>query len=222
MTLIQSIKSVLPSECQIEESYGEVNVIVPKEKIIESISLCRDNKLLNFDILVDLCGIDYLHYGVGEWSTTTTTSTGYSRATSLKPDASKWPLPRIAVIYHLLSTRLNHRLRLKVFANTEIPEVPSICEVYSHANWYEREAFDLFGIVFTNHPDLRRILTDYGFKGFPFRKDFPISGNKEIRYDHGQGRCIYEDVSIEPRVTVPKVIRDDNRYLNENNTKNHE
>ena len=217
MSLLSILKSVLSENCQIEESFGEINVTIPKEHLLESLTLCRDHKKLNFDILIDLCGIDYLHYGVGEWSTTTTTSTGYSRATSLKPDATKWPLPRIAVIYHLLSTKLNQRVRLKVFANTEIPEIPSVCDIYCHANWYEREAYDLFGIVFTNHPDLRRILTDYGFKGFPFRKDFPISGNKELRYDHGEGRCVYEDVSIEHRVTVPKVIRDDNRYINKNN-----
>jgi NADH-quinone oxidoreductase subunit C len=120
---------------------------------------------------------------------------------------------RFAVVYHLLSVSLNHRIRLRVFTGPENPPVvPSIVEVWSSANWYEREAFDLFGIVFHGHPDLRRILTDYGFIGHPFRKDFPLIGNVEVRYDPEISRVTYQPVSIEPRVLVPKVIRDDNRY----------
>lgn len=213
MTFVDDLQKILPESCQIESSFGEVNVITPADQLLFVMKSCKEHKDLQFDILIDLCGVDYLHYGLSEWKTTSTTSSGYSRATSNEPLSSKWPLPRIAVVYHLLSTTLNQRLRVKVFASPQVPEVPTICDIYSHANWYEREAFDLFGIVFINHPDLRRILTDYGFKGFPFRKDFPVSGFKEIRYDHDQERCVYEDVNIEPRVTVPKVIRDDNRYV---------
>ena len=159
-----------------------------------------------------MCGIDYLSYGVGQWDTVSTTATGYSRATHNQPDASHWPLPRLAVVYHLLSTHLNQRVRLKAFIETDPPEIESVCGVYQHANWYEREAFDLFGIIFNGHPDLRRILTDYGFKGFPVRKDFPLSGHVEVRYDETEERCVYEPVSIDARVTVPKVVRDDSRY----------
>jgi NADH-quinone oxidoreductase subunit C len=121
--------------------------------------------------------------------------------------------PRFAVVYHLLSVRHNRRLRLRAWCETgEPPMLPSVNDVWSSANWFEREAFDLFGIVFREHPDLRRILTDYGFVGHPFRKDFPLIGNVEVRYDPGKGRVVYEPVAIEPRTLVPRVIREDNRY----------
>ena len=122
-----------------------------------------------------------------------------------------WDKPRFGVVYHLLSVAKNHRMRLKVYLGGE-PMLPSVMNVWASANWFEREAFDLFGIVFDGHPDLRRLLTDYGFVGHPFRKDFPLIGEVEMRYDAAQQRCIYEPVSITPRVLVPKVIRDDNRY----------
>ena len=121
--------------------------------------------------------------------------------------------PRFAVVYHLLSLKHNHRLRLRTFAEGEPPVMHSVTDIWSSANWYEREAFDLFGILFEGHPDLRRILTDYGFVGHPFRKDFPLIGNVEVRYDIEKGRVVYQPVSIEPRTLVPRVIRDDHRYL---------
>ncbi|MCW8839555.1 MAG: NADH-quinone oxidoreductase subunit C, partial [Gammaproteobacteria bacterium] len=149
----------------------------------------RDEASFHFEQLIDLCGVDYLDYGNGVWSG-----------------------PRFAVVYHLLSVKNNHRIRLRTFVGDEMPRVDSVLGIWNSADWYEREAFDLFGIVFEGHPDLRRILTDYGFIGHPFRKDFPLSGNVEMRYDPEQGRVIYQPVSIEPRMLVPRVIRDDNRY----------
>jgi len=211
--LLRILKTNLPKGCQFNTEHNQITVIVPSQSIIECCKILKKHAELKFDILIDLCGVDYLSYGVGEWDTVSTTATGYSRATNNKPDESKWPLPRLAVVYHLLSTHLNHRVRVKAFIESDPPEIESICSIYKHANWYEREAYDLFGIIFNNHPDLRRILTDYGFKGFPFRKDFPISGHVEVRYDETEKRCIYEPTSIDPRVTVPKVVRDDNRYL---------
>lgn len=169
---------------------------------------------LEFKLLLDLCGVDFLQYGESEWRTQETTLTGYSRGCHRMPNngglADK---PRFAVVYQLLSLTHNQRLRIKVFLPADQPEVLSVCRIWNSANWYEREAFDLFGILFVGHPDLRRLLTDYGFIGHPFRKDFPLIGEVEMRYDAQAQRCVYEPVSIQPRVTVPKVIRDDNRYL---------
>jgi NADH-quinone oxidoreductase subunit C len=187
----------------------ELSMVLSKENLKEVCLKLRDDNSLKFEQLMDLCGVDYLSYGLTEWATEEATSQGFSRArdniipgqTKLKPKA------RFAVVYHLLSITHNHRLRLKVFLSEEDIIIPSVTEIWASANWYEREAFDLFGILFAGHPDLRRILTDYGFIGHPFRKDFPLSGNVEVRYDASQGRVIYEPVSIEPRVLVPKVIR---------------
>jgi len=162
-----------------------------------------------------LCGIDYLTYGEADWETHDATSTGFERA--VETDAERirsWDKPRFAAVVHFLSVTLNHRIRLRVFADDdEFPVVPSITPLWPSANWFEREAFDLFGITFEGHPDLRRILTDYGFVGHPFRKDFPLIGNVELRYDATEHRCVYEEVSIQPRILVPKVIRDDARTL---------
>ena len=146
----------------------------------------RDAPGLRFDTLVDLCGVDYSLHGEGAWSGA-----------------------RFAVVYHLLSVELNQRLRLRIFASDDdLPVLESVTGVWPGANWYEREAFDFFGVVFTGHPDLRRILTDYGFVGHPFRKDFPLSGNVEMRYDPDQQRVIYQPVTIEPREIVPRVLRE--------------
>lgn len=210
--LIKSLKESLPDACQISLDNGDASVIIPPNLIKEACKILKNDPKLKFDILIDLCGVDYLAYGTSEWDTVSTTSTGYSRATKKQPNEQSWPMPRIAVVYHFLSTHLNQRVRIKSFIENDPPEIDSISSIYQHANWYEREAFDLFGIIFINHPDLRRILTDYGFKGFPFRKDFPLSGEVELRYDENNKRCVYEPVSIDPRVTVPKVIRNDNRY----------
>ena len=166
---------------------NEVTVVVAQERLLGALRVLRDRPELRFEILVDLCGVDYSTYGGG-------THDG----------------PRFAVVYHLLSLANNQRVRVRCFAPDDaFPVVPSAVEVWPNANWFEREAFDLFGIMFPGHPDLRRILTDYGFIGHPFRKDFPISGYVEMRYDPEQGRVIYQPVTIEPREIVPRVIRED-------------
>jgi NADH-quinone oxidoreductase subunit C len=169
--------------------FGELTVELPREHLHSVCAALRDEDAFHFEQLIDLCGVDYLDYGNGVW-------TG----------------PRFAVVYHLLSIKHNHRIRLRTFADNQMPRVDSVIDIWNSADWYEREAFDLFGIVFDGHPDLRRILTDYGFIGHPFRKDFPLSGNVEMRYDPEQKRVIYQPVSIEPRMLIPRVIRDDNRY----------
>jgi len=161
-----------------------------------------------------------LTYGESEWQTRTATDSGFSRGVErevILPDAdTQYDPKRFAVVYQLLSVSNNFRLRLRVYAGSDNPPVvPSVVDVWSAANWFEREAFDLFGILFTGHPDLRRILTDYGFIGHPFRKDFPLSGNVEVHYDEEQGRVVYRPVNIEPRTLVPRTIRDDNRYVPE-------
>jgi NADH-quinone oxidoreductase subunit C len=175
--------------------------------------LLRDDKDLRFTTLVDICVVDYSDYGVSYWRQGKEAASGYARATVSQGDASEstWERERFCAVYHLLSLHLNKRIRLKVY----IPEgasVPSVTSVWPSANWYEREAYDLFGVVFSGHPNLSRLLTDYGFKGHPFRKDFPLIGEVEMRYDAEQEACIYEPVSIQPRILVPKVIRTDSRY----------
>jgi len=174
--------------------------------------LLRDDPEFAFEQLSDLCGVDYAAYGDVEWETTSSTRTGFSRGVS--SDARQGPAPagpRFAVVYHLLSLRRNRRLRLRCPLAEEPPRVGSVTPVWSSANWYEREAFDLFGILFEGHPDLRRLLTDYGFRGHPFRKDFPLVGHVEVRYDPDRGRVVQEPVTIENRVLVPRVIRDEGR-----------
>jgi NADH-quinone oxidoreductase subunit C len=202
---------------------GELTYQVGAGDLIEVCRKLRDEKDLGFEILIDVCGVDYLGYGRDEWHTEEASGTGFSRGVERDPQAptarlgpveAEYTAPgRFAVVYHLLSIAHNRRLRLKVFCdNDERPIVPSVCEIWASADWFEREAFDLFGILFRGHPDLRRILTDYGFIGHPFRKDFPLIGNVEMRYDPEKGRVVYEPVQIEPRTLVPKVIRDDARY----------
>ena len=173
----------------------------------------RDSADLDFQLLMDVTAVDYLQFGCDEWQTLSATHSGFSRGRVAHPSHVPAGEARFAVIYQLLSISQNQRLRLRVpCAASEEPLVDSVIEVWASANWFEREVFDLFGIVFRGHPDLRRILTDYGFIGHPFRKDFPLSGNVEVRYDADKKRVIYQPVTIEPRVLVPKVIRDDNRY----------
>jgi NADH-quinone oxidoreductase subunit C len=174
----------------------------------------RDHEELKFEMLMDLAGVDYLHYGRDDWQTESATRSGFSRAWQAQsappdPDAAG----RFAVIYNLLSITHNQRLRLKAICpETAEPVLDSVVEIWASANWFEREAFDLYGILFRGHPDLRRILTDYGFIGHPFRKDFPLIGNVEVQYDPERQRVVYQPVSITPRVLVPKVIRHDHRY----------
>ncbi len=186
----------------------EQNQITLEVSASELRNIClklRDNSQFMFEQLMDLCAVDYLKYGVGEWETNSATAQGFSRAVNV--NASVSTLPRFAVVYHLLSVARNQRLRIRVFLDANNLRIPSVIDIWNSADWYEREAFDLFGILFEGHPDLRRILTDYGFIGHPFRKDFPLIGQVEMRYDAGEGRVIYEPVSIEPRTLVPKVVR---------------
>ncbi len=171
---------------------SELTVELPREQLLSVCRALRDESAFAFEQLIDVCGVDYLEYGNGVWSG-----------------------PRFAVVYHLLSLKNNHRVRLRTFVDGDVPMVPSVIDVWNSANWFEREAFDLFGIVFEGHPDLRRILTDYGFVGHPFRKDFPLSGNVEMRYDPEQKRVIYQPVTVEPRMLIPRVIRQDHRYNSE-------
>jgi NADH-quinone oxidoreductase subunit C len=167
---------------------GEVTAVVPVLRVVEAMRALRDRPELRFESLIDVCGVDYSTYGEGAWIGS-----------------------RFAAVYHLLSLSHNHRLRVRVFAeDDDFPVLPSVVDVWPAANWFEREAFDLYGIVFDGHPDLRRLLTDYGFVGHPFRKDFPLSGYVEMRYDPEQKRVIYQPVSIEPREITPRIIREEN------------
>jgi NADH-quinone oxidoreductase subunit C len=205
-----------------EPGSGMVTIQVPVDEWLEVAQTLRDDPRFTFSQLTDLCGVDYLGFGQVEWETTEATHEGFSRGVEgLGPGRFDWSQrpesadaeQRFGVVVHLLSTHHNMRLRMKTFAADEgLPIVPSLVETWNSANWYEREAFDLFGIIFEGHPDLRRILTDYGFTGHPFRKDFPLIGNVTVRYDEEKGRVVYEPVEIEPRVLVPRVIREDSRY----------
>ncbi len=189
-----------------------ITLELKKVDLIEICSLLKNTEALNFSMLIDVCGIDYLHYGIGDWETTKATTSGYSRAVqqnTIIPDPDeKYQEKRFAVIYHLLSIDKNWRIRLKTFTGSENPPiVQSVTGIWNSADWFEREAFDLFGIYFDGHPDLRRILTDYGFIGHPFRKDFPLAGNLEVFHDDLEQKVKYRPVSITTRPTVPKVIR---------------
>jgi NADH-quinone oxidoreductase subunit C len=200
---------------------GELGFRVASDDLLDVCRTLRDAPETKLEVLIDVCGVDYQDYGKDEWQTNSATDTGFSRGTlhGAPPpaedaeQATYRPLGRFAVVYHLLSITHNHRVRLKTFAADDArPIVDSVYDVWNAADWFEREAFDLYGILFRGHPDLRRLLTDYGFIGHPFRKDFPLIGNVEMRYDPVKGRVVYEPVSIEPRTLVPKVIRDDARY----------
>ena len=192
--LSESLRAVLGDKLiGIQIQYGELTINVHAEDIFAVSEMLHDSPTLTFDTLIDLCGIDYSTYG------------------DALSEKNNFKNKRFAVIYHLLSVDRNHRLRIRVLAeNNDFPVVNSVTEIWPVANWFEREAFDLYGIVFTGHPDLRRILTDYGFIGNPFRKDFPITGHVEMRYDAEQKRVIYQPVTIEPREITPLVIREEN------------
>lgn len=201
----------------------EYTLTITSSNALNVCSALRIDSNFLFEQLIDIAGIDYLEHGKTEWKTKQATGTGFSRGVDENtfgrftfddnPIQPTMDEPRFAAVYHLLSVTKNKRLRVKALCeDNNFPTVPSVCSVWASANWYEREAFDLYGIVFEGHPDLRRILTDYGFVGHPLRKDFPLVGHVEVRYDPSQQRVIYEPVSIEPRVLVPKVIRHDHRY----------
>ncbi|MBC8006628.1 MAG: NADH-quinone oxidoreductase subunit C [Prolixibacteraceae bacterium] len=185
--LAESLRSSLAEKAiELVDVGGELTLVVRAADLLSVGDTLRDHPALKFEQLIDLCGLDYRDYGNG-------------RHDGL----------RYAVVYHLLSVSSNHRLRLKVFAvDDAFPVMDSVVGIWPSANWFEREAFDLFGIMFPGHPDLRRILTDYGFIGHPFRKDFPLSGFVEVRYDPDQKRVVHQPVSIEPRETVPRVVRE--------------
>ncbi|SMC51897.1 NADH-quinone oxidoreductase subunit C [Polynucleobacter kasalickyi] len=185
--LNQLVTKHLGTEVQIEIRLNELTVTVPAEQYYSSAQKLKEISDLGFEQLIDLCGVDYQDYADGTWSGL-----------------------RFAVVSHLLSVKNNWRLRLRTFVpNDDFPVIESITSIWNSANWYEREAFDFFGIIFEGHDDLRRILTDYGFIGHPFRKDFPVSGQVEMRYDPEQKRVIYQPVTIEPRELTPRVIREE-------------
>jgi len=197
---------------------GELTYELDKDNLTTVATSLRDEPEFGFEMLMDVCGVDYLGYGVDEWTTSGATGTGFSRGVDRQPvildEADEFDPKRFAVIYHLLSLHHNVRLRLRVFAGSSNPPVvSSVVDIWNSANWFEREIFDLFGILFEGHPDLRRILTDYGFIGHPFRKDFPLIGNVEVSYDAEKGRVAYQPVSIEPRTLVPRVNRSDDRSV---------
>jgi len=207
----------------IAQPRGELTLDVAPDAWHATCRTLRDG--FGFEQCMDICGVDYLGYGSDEWDTTDVSSEGFSRGVEGRgPGRFKWgeqptdaKLPsnrRFAVVAHLLSIQDNVRLRVRCFAADDtLPVVASVVDLWPGVNWFEREAFDMYGILFEGHPDLRRILTDYGFVGHPFRKDFPLIGNVEVRYDNEKQRVVYEPVtSVEPRVGVPRVIRDDARY----------
>ena len=198
-------------DCRWERARSEVTLTVPRGQVLAVMRLLRTNNTLSFEQCIDVCGVDYAAYGRSEWVTSKAENAGFGRG--VNRDAPELdPANRFAVAYHLLSVKNNVRLRVKTFLDAQQPIVDSVVTVWAGAAWFEREAFDLYGIMFTGHPDLRRILTDYGFIGHPFRKDFPLIGQVEMRYDAEQRRVVYEPVSIEPRTLVPRVIREDSRY----------
>jgi NADH-quinone oxidoreductase subunit C len=214
-TLHDALRAVWnASELELIEAFGELTAVIHADSLLSVMAQLRDHTDFAFNILIDVCGVDYLHYGLAQWETDAASSNGFSRAVERLPldrdavDASEnKSKKRFAVVYHLLSTTQNHRLRIKVYLDEALPAVASLVSIWRSANWFEREAYDMFGILFEGHPDLRRILTDYGFIGHPFRKDFPVSGHVEMRYDAVLQKVIYEPVDIEPRILVPKVIR---------------
>ena len=197
----------------------ELTIEVAPQDLIEVATFLRDDEQCAFEQLIDVCGVDYLSYGDSEWDVG---GSGFTRGvkrefsfddSELDTDKPEFEGKRFCSVTHLLSIKNNQRIRVKVYCDdNEFPLVDSLVDVWSSANWFEREAFDLFGIMYNGHPDLRRILTDYGFSGHPFRKDFPLIGHVEMRYDEEQERVVYEPVSIEPRTLVPRVIREDGRF----------
>ena len=187
----------------VTEAYDELTLVINSDNVVEVCHKLKDE--FKFEILIDLCGVDYLTYGESDWNGNASSS-GFGRARQAQKSTNQKD-QRFGVIYHLLSVSSNQRLRVKALLSTDNLMIQSVTKIWNCADWFEREAFDLFGILFENHNDLRRILTDYGFVGHPLRKDFPMIGEVEMRYDDQLGRVVYEPVSIEPNVNVPRVIR---------------
>jgi NADH-quinone oxidoreductase subunit C len=209
--LLEAVNDILGAEVQkIAEKFGELTVEINGDKIVSVMRVLKEADRFLFTQLIDISVVDYLTYGQADWQTQKASSQGFSRAVK---QSSVADIPannrRFAVVYHLLSVQHNVRLRVKVYLESDLPRVSTVSEIWPVADWYERESFDLFGILFEGHPDLRRLLTDYGFIGHPFRKDFPLEGYVEVRYDPEKGRVVNEPVSIEPRTLVPRVIRQD-------------
>lgn len=219
--LKERLETRFPNALACKAEFKEVTLEVTPDDIKPVCTALRDEPEFAFEELIDLCGVDYLAFGDVEWETIGATGTGFSRGVERVPDGTPSPKlegenatsRRFAVAYHLLSVKNNQRLRVKAYLPSDAPLIDSVVDIWTSANWYEREAFDLYGIMFRSHPDLRRILTDYGFIGHPFRKDFPLIGQVEMRYDPEKERVVYEPVSIEPRTLVPKVKRADHRYI---------
>jgi len=211
------LKSVAADKIKSSQiALGELTVEVNPQDLLEVATLLRDDDGSHFEQLIDLCGVDYLAYGDSEWETG---GSGFARGVSREfsfdgeepQEKPAFEGKRFAVVIHLLSLKHNQRLRVKVYCDdNDFPMVDSVVEIWNSANWFEREAFDMYGIMFNGHPDLRRILTDYGFVGHPFRKDFPLIGHVDMRYDEDLKRVVYEPVSIESRILVPRVIRNQN------------
>ena len=208
-TKLEHAFSEILLDCEL--SFDEVTIHIPANSILAACEQLRDQ--FGFEQLIDVCGVDYSEYGGSTWETKGASDRGFSRAVdgigNMEPVSEGF---RFAVVYHLLSIQHNQRLRIKVRLDADHPIIDSVTSIWNSADWFEREAFDMYGILFSGHQDLRRILTDYGFVGHPFRKDFPLIGNVEMRYDADKKRVVYEPVSIEERTLVPRVIRDDNRY----------
>jgi NADH-quinone oxidoreductase subunit C len=216
-----ALRARFGDQVEVTLAHGEIELLVGDGQLIEVCTALRDEADFAYQQLIDLCGVDYSQYGQVEWDSQASAH-GFSRAVEpvtmgrlsfgdeLDCDREG---PRYASVMQLLSVRHNRRLRVKCFAPDDaLPMLPTVTGIWASANWYEREAFDLFGILYADHPDLRRILTDYGFVGHPFRKDFPLVGHVEMRYDPEQQRVVYEPVSIEPRVLTPRSKREDHRY----------
>jgi NADH-quinone oxidoreductase subunit C len=219
--LTERLQTRFANALDFQYAYGETTMEIAPQDVVSVCHALRDEPDFAFQELIDLCGVDYLAYGDVEWETIDATGHGFSRGVTRMLDGTPPPgktgdnatTRRFAVVYHLLSIKNNERLRVKVYLPNTAPVIDTVVNIWSTANWFEREAFDLYGILFKSHPDLRRILTDYGFIGHPFRKDFPLIGQVEMRYDSEKQRVVYEPVSIEPRTLVPKVKRNDHRYL---------
>lgn len=199
------------------EHRGELTLEIDRTSLPDLCLQLRDNESMSFEQLIDVCGVDYSQYGYSEGGLPIRTFSGQQNLGEHVEEPAHetvgtWKGPRFAVAYHLLSLKHNARVRLRVYPDEESLIVPSVVEIWNSANWFEREAFDLYGIVFEGHPDLRRILTDYGFIGHPFRKDFPLVGNVEMRYDPEKARVVYQPVTTQPRTLVPKVIRKEGYY----------
>ena len=187
----------------VSAAYDELTLVINSDDVVEVCQKLKDE--FKFEILIDLCGVDYLTYGESDWNGNASSS-GFGRARQAQKSINQKD-QRFGVVYHILSVSSNQRLRVKVLLSADNLMIQSVTKIWNCADWFEREAFDLFGILFENHNDLRRILTDYGFVGHPLRKDFPMIGEVEMRYDNQLGRVVYEPVSIEPNINVPRVIR---------------